>query len=98
MAYMPNVNHLEGLNLRKVLEAKTGLRVYLDNDANCFALAEQRHGAGRGCQNIIGVIIGTGVGTGIIINGKLYRGASGGAGECGHTKLLVFDRQEGPQA
>ncbi len=91
MTGMPNVKNLEGINLRKILESKTGLRVYLDNDANCFTLAEHKKGAAKGCQNVIGVIIGTGVGTGIIIKGELYRGAIGGAGECGHTKMLVFD-------
>ena len=88
---MPNLKNLEGYNLRRILQSKTGLRVYLDNDANCFTVAEHKKGAAKGCQNVIGVIIGTGVGTGIIIKGELYRGATGGAGECGHTKMLVFD-------
>jgi predicted NBD/HSP70 family sugar kinase len=89
MACMPNIKKLEGVKLKKELEKGTGLRVFLENDANCFALAEQRKGAARDCKNVIGVIIGTGVGTGIIINGEIYRGAIGGAGECGHAKLVV---------
>ena len=89
MACMPNIKKLEGVKLRKELEKRTGLRVFLENDAKCFAFAEQRRGAAKGCKNVIGVIIGTGVGTGIIINGETYRGTIGGAGECGHTKLVV---------
>jgi predicted NBD/HSP70 family sugar kinase len=89
MACMPNIKKLEGFKLKKELERGTGLRVFLENDANCFAFAEQRRGSAKGCKNVIGVIIGTGVGTGIIINSEIYRGAIGGAGECGHTKLVV---------
>jgi len=89
MACMPNIKKLEGVNLKKEVEKRTRLKVVLENDANCFALAEQRRGAAKECRNIVGVIIGTGVGTGIIINGEIYRGAIGGAGECGHTKLVV---------
>jgi predicted NBD/HSP70 family sugar kinase len=89
MACMPNLKKLEGFRLKSKLEKKTGLKVILENDANCFAYAEQIRGAAKGCKNVIGVIIGTGVGTGIIINGQVYRGSIGGAGECGHTKLAV---------
>jgi len=89
MTCMPNIKPLGGLKLKKELEKKTKLKVFLENDAKCFALAEQRRGAAKGCKNVIGVIIGTGVGTGIIINGQIYRGAIGGAGEIGHTKLVV---------
>jgi len=89
MACMPNIKKLEGFKLRKDLEKKTKLIVFLENDANCFALAEQRRGSAKGCKNVVGVIIGTGVGGGIIIDRKIYRGAIGGAGEIGHTKLVV---------
>jgi len=89
MTCMPNIKKLEGFKLKKELEKRTGLRVFLENDAKCFAFAEQRRGAAKGCKNVIGVIIGTGVGAGIIINGEIYRGTIGGAGECGHTKLVV---------
>lgn len=89
MACMPNIKQLEGFNLKEELERKTRLNVYIENDANCFALAEQKKGAGKGSENVIGVIIGTGVGAGIILDGRICRGAIGGAGECGHTKLIV---------
>lgn len=89
MACMPNIRKLEGINLKKEIEEKTNLKVVLENDANCFALAEQRRGAAKGCKQVVGVIIGTGIGAGIIINGEIYRGATGGAGEAGHGKLVV---------
>jgi len=59
----------------------------IENDANCFALAEHKFGAGRGTNNMIGVIWGTGVGSGIIIDGKLLHGQIGGAGQIGHMIL-----------
>jgi len=89
MSCMPNIKKLEGFNLKKELEKKTRLKVYLENDANCFALAEHMRGAAKGCRHSIGVIMGTGIGTGIIIDNKIYRGALGGAGEAGHTKLVI---------
>jgi len=91
ITFMPNIKRLENINLKGELEKITGLAVKLDNDANCFALAEQRLGAAKGCRNVVGVIIGTGVGSGIIINGEIYGGAIGGAGEIGHTKLIIGD-------
>ncbi|MFB6198623.1 MAG: ROK family protein, partial [Halobacteriaceae archaeon] len=58
--------------------------VSVENDANCFALAEHKWGAGRDVDNMIGLIWGTGIGSGIIANGELLRGTIGGAGEVGH--------------
>jgi predicted NBD/HSP70 family sugar kinase len=89
MDCMPNLKQLEGFDLRDELERQTRLNVYVENDANCFALAEQKKGAAKGSKHVIGVIIGTGVGAGIIVHGRVYRGAIGGAGECGHTKIIV---------
>lgn len=62
--------------------------IYLDNDANCAALGEYYAGAGRGYQNIIVVTLGTGVGAGIILGGRLLRGANGAAGEVGHMVIV----------
>jgi len=95
MACMPNTRRIEGLKLKALIEKKTKLKVFIENDANCFALAEQRKGAAKNCRNILGVIIGTGVGTGIIINNQVYRGAIGSAGECGHTKLVINNETNG---
>jgi len=71
--------------LRDTLKARLGFPVMVDNDANCAAWGEYRHGAGRGSQNMCYVTFSTGCGMGIVINGSLYRGACGTAGEIGHT-------------
>lgn len=89
MTCMPNLKKLENFNLKKDLKKKTRLNIYLENDANCFAFAEHRSGAAKGCKNSIGIIWGTGVGSGIIINNKIYSGSTGGAAESGKTKLVI---------
>ena len=70
--------------MRDYLEARLPTRIILDNDANGAALAEFRHGAGRGTRHMVYVVIGTGFGSGIIIDGKVFQGSYGAAGECGH--------------
>jgi len=67
--------------------------VVIENDVNAMILAEQRLGAARGFAHVIGLTIGTGVGGGIILNGRLYRGSRGGAGELGHTVIC----KDGPK-
>jgi glucokinase len=94
MSCMPNIKSLENSNIKKELEKATGLNITIENDANCFALAETRLGAAKGCKNVIGVIIGTGVGAGIIINDEIYSGTIGGAGEIGHNKILIQEINE----
>jgi glucokinase len=74
-------------DLRAELVKTLGLPVTLDNDANAGALGEQAVGAGRGSRNMFYVTIGTGIGGAIIIDGKLWRGASGFAGEFGHITI-----------
>ena len=69
------------------LEARLGRAVRLENDANCFALSEAVDGAGRGAVSVFGVILGTGVGGGIVIDGRVVRGANAIAGEWGHNPL-----------
>ncbi len=88
-----NLPSLAGVDLQKELAARLGTPVFLENDANCFALAEHMFGAGRGLRNIVGLIMGTGIGAGIIINNALYSGSTGGAGEVGH---MIID-PSGPQ-
>ncbi|MEM6429901.1 MAG: ROK family protein, partial [Deinococcota bacterium] len=68
----------------EVLGNHTGLRVNLINDARAFVLAESKLGAGQGCSNVFGIVLGTGVGGGIVVDGQLYLGSSGLAGEFGH--------------
>jgi fructokinase len=82
-----NCTCLNGKTLRADLTKATGRPVRLANDANCFALSEARDGAGAGSRAVFGVIIGTGVGGGFVIGGELVCGASGNAGEWGHTPL-----------
>jgi len=81
----PNIKNLEGINIIKELKKKLNHKFYITNDANCFALAESKFGAGKKAKNIVGVTFGTGIGNGIIINKKLYVGTHGGAGEFGHS-------------
>ena len=70
--------------MRDYLQERLGVQVVLDNDSNVAALAELRQGAGRGCKNMVYVAVSTGIGSGIIINGDLFRGSHGWAGESGH--------------
>jgi glucokinase len=74
----------------KIVKQETGLPVYVDNDANMMTIAEHRFGAARGFKNIIFVALRTGIGGGIIINGKLYRGANNAGGEIGQM-IINFD-------
>lgn len=78
-----NIPALKSINLKKMLEARYKVPVLINNDANCFALGEKYFGAGKKYKNIVGVILGTGFGAGIIINGKLYCGNNCAAGEFG---------------
>jgi glucokinase len=70
------------------MEERYHLPVHINNDANCFALGEYYFGKGRGHHSMIGLTIGTGLGTGIIINKKLYTGKNCGAGEFGMIDYL----------
>ncbi|MFH1390361.1 MAG: ROK family protein [Candidatus Margulisiibacteriota bacterium] len=76
--------------MKKILEKEFSRPVFIDNDANCAALAEARFGAGVGRRHFIYITVSTGIGGGIIINGQLYRGANGSAGEFGH---MIIDSQ-----
>jgi glucokinase len=73
--------------LRDRISNDTGLRATLDNDANCATLGEWWIGAARGAQHVVGLTIGTGIGGGLILDGRLYHGASDAAGEVGHTTI-----------
>ena len=63
--------------------------VYVDNDANCAALGEAQAGSGHGAKDFIAVTLGTGVGSGVIINGKIVAGVNNAGGECGHSVIVV---------
>lgn len=83
-----NIPCLNGLRVSDELQKALGLPVLVLNDADCFALAEARRGAGRGYPNVFGIILGTGVGGGLVIDGKLVSGAGGFAGEWGHGPIV----------
>ncbi|HEY0633061.1 MAG TPA: ROK family protein [Thermoleophilaceae bacterium] len=78
---------LEDLAFRELMEERLGLPVYLDNDANLAALGEQRVGAARGARNVVMLTLGTGIGSGIVIDGRVFRGASGAGAEIGHMTI-----------
>jgi glucokinase len=78
--------------LRDVIAGRTGIATRIDNDANCATLGEWWLGAARGARNVVGMTIGTGIGGGLIIDGKLYHGSSDVAGEIGHTTIDVTGR------
>lgn len=82
-----NVQCLINMPLKNDLEKLFNKKIMMDNDANCFAMAEATLGAGIGYDVVFGVILGTGVGGGIVINGKLHRGRTNIAGEWGHHIL-----------
>jgi glucokinase len=73
--------------LRSLLSSRIGQRVEINNDANVAALGEQRFGAGTGCRNLVYVAVGTGIGGGVIIDGKLLLGRKGLAAEIGHMSI-----------
>jgi glucokinase len=74
--------------LKKILEAKYHIPVFVNNDANCFAVGEYHFGKGKGVDSMIGLTLGTGLGAGVIINNKLYAGFNCGAGEFGLFNYL----------
>lgn len=84
---LTNVRGWADIRLKELLEAKIGLPVTVENDANCMAFAEWKQGAGRGFQHVICMTLGTGVGGAVIANGQLIRGARHGAGEIGQTSI-----------
>ena len=83
---------LTGVPFARVMAERLRLPVAVDNDANCAALAEARHGAARDARHAVMLTIGTGIGGGLILDGSLYRGAQGAGAELGH---MVID-EDGP--
>ncbi len=88
----PNLPDWVDVPIVKILEDKFGVPVGIQNDANACALAEWRMGAGQACNNMIFLTFGTGLGAGLILDGKLYTGTNDMAGEVGHIRL----RDDGP--
>jgi glucokinase len=80
-----NIRSWKEVHLKKILEERYQVPVFINNDANVFALGEKYFGCARSFQNLVGLTIGTGLGAGLIINGKLYSGRNCGAGEFGEV-------------
>jgi glucokinase len=88
----PNLGWVN-MPLRQLIHDRLGLPAALDNDANCAVLGEWWVGAARGARHAIGITIGTGIGGGLIVDGRLYHGASDVAGEIGHTTIDTEGRR-----
>jgi N-acetylglucosamine kinase len=89
IALAANVPVVTGHRVESEVAEVLGIPVRVGNDADCFALAEAMVGAGRGLPIVFGAILGTGVGGGLVINGRMVRGAHGVTGEWGHAPLLA---------
>ena len=83
----PNLPGWDGVPIVKILSERYGVPTHLQNDANACAFAEWKFGAGRGTRNMVFMTFGTGLGAGIVIDGKLYSGTNDNAGEIGHIRL-----------
>jgi len=91
-----NSTCLNGMPLKQDIEALLGRTVQMANDADCFALSEASDGAGQGAASVFGVILGTGVGGGLVIDGQLVNGSNAIAGEWGHNSLPWMASEEHP--
>ena len=88
----PNLPTWQGVPIAAMARERFGAPARLVNDANAGAVAEWRFGAGRGLSHLVFLTFGTGLGAGLVLNGRLYEGASGNAGEVGHVRLA----EDGP--
>lgn len=89
----PNLPGWDEIPITDLLSEATGAPAWLCNDANACALAEWKYGAGKGSRNMIFLTFGTGLGAGLILDGRLYEGTNGMAGEAGHIRLA----KDGPE-
>ena len=85
----PNLQSWNPVPIKAALEGEFGLYTQLENDANAGALAEWLFGAGKGKRHVVYMTMGTGIGGGLILDGRLYRGANGNAGEVGHMRVVL---------
>ena len=84
-----NIPGWNNVSITDIIEKEFGIPTRIDNDVRVATLGELNYGAGKGCDNLVCITVGTGIGSGIVINGKLVRGASNTAGEIGHIKLFA---------
>lgn len=89
----PNLPGWDRVPVVEYLKERLGMPAKMENDADACALAEWKYGAGKGSSNMIFLTFGTGLGAGLILNGRLYKGTSGAAGETGHLRLA----EDGPE-
>lgn len=87
----PNIPGWVNVPIAQMIEEEFHIPTKIDNDVRCAALGEMLFGAGRGCENFICITVGTGIGSGLVVNGQIVRGASNAAGELGHIKLQMKD-------
>lgn len=85
--FLPNIPGWDNVPLKSILQKKLGLPVFIDNDVKIITLAEWKFGAGRGVSDLVCLTLGTGVGSGLILENRLYRGCANAAGELGHLPL-----------
>ena len=83
----PNLKGWDHVEIVAIIKGHYGVPTHLQNDANACAVAEWKFGAGRGTKNMVFLTFGTGLGAGLILDGRLYDGTNGNAGECGHIRL-----------
>lgn len=95
-ATVANIPCIHGRDLKADLETELGLRVIIANDADCFVMAEAGIGAGRGHRVVFGIILGTGVGGGLVIDGRLINANGGFAGEWGHAPVAATQAGDPP--
>jgi glucokinase-like ROK family protein len=88
LVFAPNLQW-RNVPLKKIFCEHTGLNVYVENDANAAAIAEHLFGVARKCDDFIFIVVGIGIGGGLFLNGNLYRGKDGFAGEIGHTPIVA---------
>ncbi len=86
-----NIPSWQRVELKDILEKEFDIPVRVNNDANCFALGESLHGKAKSFNHVVGITLGTGVGSGVIINNKIYAGQNGGAGEIGYLNYRDRD-------
>ncbi|MDL1917698.1 ROK family transcriptional regulator [Chloroflexi bacterium CFX5] len=92
LVFAPNL-HWHNVPFAKIFSEQVKVKVFVENDANAAAIAEHLFGAARQCQDFLFVFAGVGIGGGLFLNGKLYRGRNGYAGEIGHSPIVAEPRQ-----
>ncbi|HUU45344.1 MAG TPA: ROK family protein [Acidobacteriota bacterium] len=83
----PNLTVIIGVDLARLVREATGLPTAIDNDANCAAWGEYRYGAGRGIDNLICITVGSGIGSGFVVDGRIFSGPTGSGAELGHVTI-----------